>query len=291
MALPERFAEFRRLIDAHLNRVVPAENMAPEPIYRSIRYSLFPGGKRFRPVLCLAAAESLGLHPEQLLPVAAGIEMVHTYSLIHDDLPCMDDDDYRRGRPSNHKVFGEAIAVLAGDALLTGALAQIAAAPYEPSTIRRLILLLTDAAGTSGMVGGQVMDIMNQAQNLSHAELENLHRLKTASLIRYSAVAPAIVLKAGEDVEHAFSEYGNCLGLAFQIIDDILDVEGTTAILGKTAGKDQERSKATYASILGIPESKRLAQELIQRACNSIRPYDSLSYLQVLAQQVLEREK
>jgi len=252
---------------------------------------LFAGGKRLRPMLCLAAAESLGASANKLLPVAAAIELIHTYSLIHDDLPCMDDDDFRRGKPTNHKVFGEAIAILAGDALLTAGMEMLAEAPYDAEIRCRLIAELTRSAGTRGMIGGQVLDILSEAQELTRLELEKLHGMKTAALIGFSALAPSVVLQSGLHVEQIFTQFGETLGLAFQIVDDILDVEGETEVLGKTAGKDRKSGKAAYPALLGIEESKALASDLVRNATLAISSYDRYSYLTAIATYVLKRAK
>jgi geranylgeranyl diphosphate synthase, type II len=289
--LPERFSDFARIVNAQLELLVPQESIPPDPIHRSIRYSLFAGGKRLRPILCLASCESLNENPETVLPVAAAIEMVHTYSLVHDDLPCMDNDDVRRGKPTNHKVFGEAIAVLTGDALLTMAMEVLSATHYQPAVRSRLINMLTKAAGTYGMIGGQVLDMVSSNMILTEQQLENLHSMKTAALIRFSCMAAPVALESGSTVEDAFGEYGNCIGLAFQIVDDILDIEGTTETLGKTAGKDRKLQKVTYPSLIGIEKSRELAKQFIDRACKIISPYDQHHYLRTLAHHFLEREK
>ena len=289
MPLPERFAQYAQMVQDALDRRLPPEDAPPLPIHRSMRYSVFAGGKRMRPILCLAAGESLGGDPAAILPAACAIEMIHTYSLIHDDLPAMDNDDFRRGKLTNHKVFGEAVAILAGDALLTGAFEALSNAPYPPEIRCRLIAMLAQAAGTSGMIGGQVLDMENEAKNLSRSELELLHSMKTAALMRFSAVAAAIVLSCEEPVERAFSEYGANIGLAFQIVDDVLDVESTSEQLGKTAGKDAEHQKVTYPSLIGISESKRLAAELIESGVRVVSPYDRHGYLAALANYVLAR--
>ncbi len=288
--LPERFSNYKTLIDNYLSNVIPPDQTPPRPIYQAMRYSLFAGGKRFRPALCLAAAESLGENAVKLLPVAGAIEMVHTYSLIHDDLPAMDDDDFRRGKPTNHKVFGEAIAILAGDALLTLAIEILSRSEYDPDVRTRLIALLTEAIGTCGMIGGQVIDMVSEARQLNRIELEQLHSMKTAALIRFSASASAAVLRSGQTIEEAFANYGESIGLAFQIVDDILDIEGKTEILGKTAGKDARKMKVTYPSLIGIEESKQLAANLVETACARILPYDRYSYLRAIALNVLERK-
>lgn len=291
MPLPNRFREYVELLNQHLDRNIAPEDAAPQPIYRAIRYSLFPGGKRFRPLITMAAAEALGIRVEDMLPAASAVEMVHTYSLIHDDLPSMDNDDYRRGKLANHKVFGEAIAILAGDALLTASFEQIAAASYDPATRSRLIHLLAQAAGTTGMIGGQVMDMVNATRTLTREALEQVHSMKTAALIRFAALAAPVIAKAESEVENSFAEYGNCIGLAFQIVDDVLDIESTSEVLGKTAGKDQSMKKVTYPSLIGLKESKQLASNLIHQACRSVQKFDRDSSLAILAQHVLERNK
>ena len=289
--LPARFTEYIGLIDRYLDRSIAPDEAPPAPIYEAMRYSLFAGGKRLRPMLCLAAAESLEGDAQALLPVACAIEMVHTYSLIHDDLPSMDNDDFRRGKPTNHKVFGEAIAILAGDALLTAGLGSIAAAFYDPALCCRLLWLLSDAIGPAGMIGGQVLDIMSERKQLSGVELERMHGMKTAALISFSAVAPAIVLQSGPSAESALRRYGESIGLAFQIVDDILDVEGRSEDLGKTAGKDKDSQKATYPALFGLEESRTLAEDLISSAVQAVASIDRHSYLTDLAHYVLERKK
>ncbi|MCI0415918.1 polyprenyl synthetase family protein [bacterium] len=281
---------YRQLINSYLEKLIPAEDAAPVPIYRAMRYSLFAGGKRLRPALVFLAGETLGADVEELLPAAASVEMIHTYSLIHDDLPSMDNDDFRRGKPTNHRVFGEAIAILAGDALLTAGLEILSNAHYEPETRCRLISLLTRAAGTQGMIGGQVLDILGEAKTLDRVDLEMIHAMKTAALLGYCATAPAVILKKGPEVERAFSQYGEAVGLAFQIVDDILDVEGTTQSLGKTAGKDQHAGKATYPAILGLQESRKLAADLMQAAAAAVANFDRNQYLISFAEYILNRK-
>jgi geranylgeranyl diphosphate synthase, type II len=287
----ERFSDFARMVNAQLELLVPQESVPPDPIHAAIRYSLFAGGKRLRPILCLAACESLNENPEKVLPIAAAIEMVHTYSLVHDDLPCMDNDDIRRGKPTNHKVFGEAIAVLTGDALLTMAMEVLSSSNYQAAIRSRLINMLTKAAGTYGMIGGQVLDMVSSNTILTQQQLENLHSMKTAALIRFACMSAPVALESGSKVEEAFGEYGNFIGLAFQIVDDILDIEGTTESLGKTAGKDRKHQKVTYPSLIGIDKSRELAEDFVGRACQIISPYDPLRYLRTVARHILEREK
>ena len=289
MTIP--FERYVGLIHDYLDRLIPPEDTSPVPIYRAMRYSLFAGGKRLRPSLVLMAGESLEGNAESLLPVAASVEMIHTYSLIHDDLPSMDNDDFRRGKPTNHKIFGEAIAILAGDALLTTGIECISKAPYEAETRCELLSLLTRSAGTQGMIGGQVLDLMSESKILTQIELEKIHAMKTAALIAYCAMAPAVVLQKDQDTRGAFRNYGEAIGLAFQIVDDILDVEGTTQSLGKTAGKDQNAGKATYPSILGIEESKDLAAGLIASASKAVGPFDKFGYLTSFAEFILKRKQ
>jgi geranylgeranyl diphosphate synthase type II len=289
MELP--LERYRTLINDYLDKQIPAENASPVPIYRAMRYSLFAGGKRLRPALVFLAGETLGADPKELLPVAASVEMIHTYSLIHDDLPSMDNDNFRRGKPTNHRVFGEAIAILAGDALLTAGMELLSSTHYEPETRCKLISLLTKAAGTQGMIGGQVLDILGEAKTLDRVELEMIHAMKTAALLGYCASAPAVILKKGPEVERAFSQYGEAVGLAFQIVDDILDVEGTTQSLGKTAGKDQHAGKATYPALLGLQESRKLAADLMEAAGVAIADFDRNRYLISFAQYILNRKQ
>jgi geranylgeranyl diphosphate synthase type II len=284
------YTPYITVINEYLDRILPKEDTPPVPIYQAMRYSVFAGGKRLRPILCLLAGEALDGDPKQLCPIAASIEMIHTYSLIHDDLPCMDDDDFRRGKPTNHKVFGEAIAVLAGDALLTFALESLMLAPYQEAIRCRLTSVLTNAAGPHGMIGGQVLDILSEAKQLTRVELERVHGMKTAALIGFSAMAPAIVLQAGGDVEQIFKHFGETIGLAFQIVDDVLDIEGKTEMLGKTAGKDADKEKATYPSLIGLQESKRLAADLVQSATTAIASYDRNGQLAQFATYILERK-
>ena len=258
-------------VDAALERLMPAEREMPEieTIHKAMRYSVFAGGKRLRPVLVIAGAEAVGGAMDAVLPAACAMELIHTYSLVHDDLPAMDNDDFRRGRPTNHKVFGEAMAILAGDGLLTLAFRLIADCfpPGADAGVLRAVLTdIADAAGTRGMVGGQVADLEAEGRQVGPAMLEFIHRHKTAALIRTSLRVGAILAGATAPQLDALSLAGGNIGLAFQIMDDILDVEGTTEQLGKTAGKDQQQQKATYPAIHGIEASRVRAQALIAEA-------------------------
>jgi geranylgeranyl diphosphate synthase type II len=250
-------------VDAALERWVPAETVPPQTIHRAMRYSLFAGGKRIRPILCIAAAEALGPAPTGIEDDACTLEMVHTYSLIHDDLPALDNDDLRRGRPTNHVVFGEAMAILAGDSLLTLAFQVLGNLPHASDTVKaRLVAELATASGTvGGMIGGQVHDIEGERQIPTAALLESIHRAKTGALLRASVRMGAIYAGANPEQLSALSSYGEHIGLAFQIVDDVLDVEQSSETLGKTAGKDQAQQKVTFPAVYGVEQSKAMAEQ------------------------------
>jgi geranylgeranyl diphosphate synthase, type II len=257
----------RRLVEDALARALPPETAWPETIHRAVRYSLFAGGKRVRPLLALAAAEAVGGTVEDALPLAVAVEMIHTYSLIHDDLPCMDDDDLRRGKPTSHKVFGEAIAVLAGDALLTRAFHVMAEVPpdWDGERLRRRVratALLGEAAGTSGLIGGQVEDLESEGRAVGAEALERLHRAKTGALLGACVRGGAVLGGAGEEDLARLGRYARAIGLAFQVVDDILDETGTAEQLGKTAGKDDAAAKATYVKVHGLEAARRIADGL-----------------------------
>jgi len=264
----ERYlAERRRAVEAALERYLPPKDAPPATIHEAMRYSVFAGGKRLRPILVIAGAEAVGGAMEPVLPSACALELIHTYSLIHDDLPAMDDDDYRRGRLTNHKVFGEAIAILAGDALLTLAIALLA----EHATLE-VIREVAVAAGTFGMIGGQVVDIQSEGKSVDAERLEYIHRHKTAALIRCSLRSGALLAGASPSALEAIGEAGAHLGLAFQIVDDILDVEGSLEALGKTAGSDQRKKKVTYPEYFGLEASRLKAKSLIEEAKARLQP-------------------
>jgi len=261
----------RRAVEVNewLDRLVPSESTPPEQLHRAMRYSLLAGGKRLRPALVLAAAEAFGADTDDLMPAACAIEMIHTYSLIHDDLPAMDNDDLRRGRPTCHKAFGEAVAILAGDALLTQAFRVLAAdAPKRDAERQvRVIREVATAAGTvEALIGGQMADIESEGENVDGSTLEYIHRSKTGAMIAASVVVGGIVAGANGDQVEKLRAYGQCIGLAFQIADDILDVTSTSEQLGKTPGKDQAANKATYPAIHGIAASQTRARELVEEA-------------------------
>jgi geranylgeranyl diphosphate synthase, type II len=267
----------RTQIDQALARFLPTPPACPRIVHEAMRYSLVAGGKRLRPILTLAAAETVAgagsadRALEQALPAACAIEFIHTYSLIHDDLPAMDDDSLRRGQPTLHIVHGEGMAILAGDGLLTEAFALMAAEPRDPTVAARklrAIAAVATAAGATGMVGGQALDLdaVGAATTFDAASLQDMHARKTGALIRAAAAAGAIMAGADENAVAAVGEYGRHLGLAFQIVDDILDVEGQAKDLGKTAGKDAKAGKPTYPSVYGLDASRRLAAERMDSA-------------------------
>jgi geranylgeranyl diphosphate synthase, type II len=285
--------ERRALVEAALERWLPAEHAPPSTVHQAMRYSVQAGGKRLRPILVIAGAEAVGGTAETVLPTACALELIHTYSLIHDDLPAMDDDDYRRGRPTNHKVYGEAIAILAGDALLTLAfklVADTAAHVRDARVICDVVAEIAIAAGTAGMVGGQVVDIESEGRTVSAETLDYIHVHKTAALIRTSLRVGAMLGGARPDDLEAISTAGRSLGLAFQIVDDILDVEGSLEELGKTAGSDQRKGKATYPALHGLDASRQRARTLIEETKTALRRIGPRAEpIGALADYVLER--
>jgi geranylgeranyl diphosphate synthase type II len=274
MRLPDFFQTDHALIEAALEKLLPAENTQPPSIHRAMRYSVQAGGKRIRPILCLEAARMFTEHVDGAVEVGCAIEFIHTYSLIHDDLPSLDNDDLRRGKPTNHKVFGEAIAILAGDALLTLAFQTLADAHLNAAERVRVIAEVSAAAGTvNGMVGGQVADLEAEGKPLDGATLEYIHRSKTAALIRGGIAAGAIAGGGSDEDIARLRGFGDAIGWAFQVVDDILDVEQSSAALGKTAGKDQNQKKATYPARYGMEKSRAIAAELEASARAQIAPY------------------
>jgi geranylgeranyl diphosphate synthase, type II len=291
--LPAYLDQRRRLVDEALERALPPDESAPPTVHRAMRYSVMAGGKRLRPILVIAGAEAVGATPDVVMPTACALEMIHTYSLIHDDLPAMDDDDYRRGRLTNHKVFGDAIAILAGDALLTLAFRLIAdnvPQVRDPKVVCAVVADIADAAGTLGMVGGQVVDIESEGKEVTADTLDYIHTHKTAALIRASLRAGAMLAGGTPAQLAAITTAGDGLGLAFQIVDDILDVEGSLAELGKTAGSDERKKKVTYPAFHGIEASRRRARELVQQAQRALDPLGPRAEpIKALCQFVLER--
>jgi geranylgeranyl diphosphate synthase type II len=290
-ALDER----RRAIEDALDRALPPSLAWPETIHRAIRYSLFAGGKRIRPLLALAAAEAAGALDDEVLPFACAVEMVHTYSLIHDDLPAMDDDDLRRGKPTCHKVFGEAIAILAGDALLTRAFHLIVDLPadMEADRLRRRLAaaaILGEACGTTGLIGGQVLDLESEGRAVDAETLERLHRAKTGALLAACVRGGAVLGRASAPTVACLERYASAIGLAFQVVDDILDATEGADQLGKTAGKDRAAGKATYVSVHGLAGARRAAAELLAEAREAIAPLGPRGErLDTLARLIVER--
>lgn len=292
--LHDYLRERAALVDAALDRYLPGEDLLPAVLHQAMRYSVFAGGKRLRPILVMAACEAVGGAPERVLHAACAMEMIHTYSLIHDDLPAMDDDDFRRGRPTNHKVYGEANAILAGDALLTEAFRLLAdpAANRDcaPAVVLRVIETVARCAGSQGMVGGQVVDMEAEGKPIDYATLQYIHTRKTGALFLASIQAGAWLGGGSDDQLAALTRYGETAGLAFQIADDILDIIGDQAVLGKDVGSDQARGKATYPALLGLSEARRRAEELRDLALTALDPLDaSAEPLRALARYIVDR--
>ena len=285
----------RQAVDEELDRALPPESAWPETIHRAVRYSLFAGGKRIRPVLVLAAGEAVGGAREELMPFGCAVEMIHTYSLIHDDLPAMDDDDLRRGKPTSHKVFGEAIAILAGDALLTRAFHLLVEVPegWDDARVRRRLrtaAVLGEACGTGGLIGGQVMDLESEGQAIGALDLERLHRAKTGALLSACVRGGAILGGAGEGDLLQLSRYASAIGLAFQVVDDVLDATEDAAHLGKTAGKDEAAHKATYVSVHGLEQARSLAGALLREALDAVAPFGPRGeLLAAVARRIVDR--
>jgi len=283
--------ELRELVDTELIRLPLTDELGE--LEEALRYSLLGGGKRIRPVLCLATGEALGREPEEVLPAACALELVHTFSLVHDDLPAMDNDDLRRGRPTNHKVFGEAMAILAGDAMTTMAF-EVIATDAAPAIAPALIRELAHAAGPTGMIGGQVLDIAGENQPLSLEQLQQVHRLKTGALLTASCRMGAIAALGGKDEDSlllAVTQFGRHLGLAFQIIDDVLDVTSTPEQLGKATNKDAGKGKNTYPGLLGLEASRQRAHMELDAAVAALEPLaQSADGLRAMARFAVERQ-
>ena len=275
MTFAQYVAQQQHKVEEALQRVVPAESAPPECIHKAMRYSLFAGGKRIRPILCMAAAEAVSDAPAGIEQAACTLELIHTYSLIHDDLPALDNDDLRRGVPTCHKVFGEAMAILAGDALLTLAFQVLAQLACEAGRRVKLIEELAVAAGTvGGMIGGQVHDLEGEGKHPDAALLEAIHTAKTGALLRASLRMGGIFAGASEEQLGALSCYGEHVGLAFQIVDDVLDVEQSSEALGKTAGKDVQQKKITFPAVYGLERSREMAEHERLTAHLALRPFD-----------------
>ncbi|MCJ7642413.1 MAG: polyprenyl synthetase family protein [Desulfobacterales bacterium] len=289
--------EKKKIVDAALEKYCPKAMEFPPTLHQAIRYSVFAGGKRIRPILSMAAFDAVGGKGDGILPFACALEMIHTYSLIHDDLPAIDDDDFRRGRPTCHKAFGEAMAILAGDALLTEAF-QLMTNCFIQSTpaggeklMLDLVNKVAQAAGISGMVGGQVVDIESEGQDVDLATLQYIHTHKTGAMILASVQIGARLGGAEGEILKPYTHYGERIGLAFQIADDILDVEGKPELLGKSTGADLSKRKVTYPALLGIEESKRRARELIDLAIDALSPIgEQAEPLREIAQFIIARD-
>ena len=274
MKLPPFFEEDRSVVDAALERLLPAQTEPPSSVHTAMHYSVFAGGKRIRPILCLETARIFTSDVTPALHPACALEFIHTYSLIHDDLPALDNDDLRRGKPTCHKKFGEALAILAGDALLTLAFQTISATLAPSERCVSILSEVASAAGTiNGMVGGQVADVEAEGKRVDPQTLEYIHRSKTAALIRASITAGALCAGAGPEDVARLRRFGETIGWAFQVTDDILDVEESSAALGKTAGKDMAQQKATYPSVFGLERSHEIAKDLATKAIAELIPY------------------
>lgn len=289
-------AEQRSRIDSALTQWIPLLDGPAAKVTEAMRYSLLAGGKRVRPILLLSAAEAVGDPGTKLLPAACALECIHTYSLIHDDLPAMDDDDLRRGRPTCHKVFGEAIAILAGDGLLTYAF-ELLAHPtvrrsLDPGLQNEAIFLLARAAGVSGMVGGQTADVLREGKTVDEETLAYIHRHKTGALIQASVEIGGLLGGGDQSQVRALMAYGSALGLAFQVVDDLLDVEGDVARMGKPVGSDLRREKATYPALYGLEETRKQARRLLHEALSALEPLDHRSDpLRAIARYVVDRDR
>ncbi|MCI6483801.1 MAG: polyprenyl synthetase family protein [Selenomonadaceae bacterium] len=282
-----------KLIEAALLKELGAETALVPRLAESMEYSLMAGGKRLRPILVMAAADAVGARGTDFVQAACGIEMIHTYSLIHDDLPAMDNDDYRRGKLTNHKVFGEALAILAGDALLTQAFEVILRQQGVPAQVLLEVLReMSIAAGPNGMVGGQVIDMLSEGKRISMEELRKMHMGKTGALFRAAIRSGAILGGASGAQLAALTTYADCFGLAFQITDDILDVVGDEAVIGKPVGSDERNEKSTYVTLTSLDEAKKLAVDTVQQALEALEIFgDEAKFLRDLVKMLLERNK
>jgi geranylgeranyl diphosphate synthase, type II len=291
MNLPDFFEQDRVAVDAALDRLLPAETTEPRSIHTAMRYSVFAGGKRIRPILCLETARIFLEDVAPAMHAGCAIEFIHTYSLIHDDLPALDNDDLRRGKPTSHKQFGEATAILAGDALLTLAFQVIGQSAGSPERVVAILDEVSSAAGTvNGMVGGQVADLESEGQAVAAPTLEYIHRSKTAALIRASVTTGAISAGAGLNDVARLRRFGETIGWAFQVTDDILDVEESSAALGKTAGKDIAQQKATYPAVYGLEKSHEIAADLSKKAIAELDAFgERAARLRALAEFLVSR--
>lgn len=280
-----------KFIDRKLAEIVP-DDFYPKVIFEAMHYSLFAGGKRLRPILLMAAADAVGGKGINYLTIACGLEMIHTYSLIHDDLPAMDNDDYRRGKLTNHKVYGEGMALLAGDGLLTAAFEAMLSQPeVEPSALIRVVREIANAAGPHGMVGGQAVDLLSEGKILDHKTVKFMHQAKTGALFKAAIRAGAILAGAEEGKITALTRYAECFGLAFQITDDILDVIGSQDKIGKPVGSDIRNQKATYVTLYSLEEAQKMAKRVCDEALNVLNDFgEEADVLRHFVQYLLVRE-
>ncbi|MBE7414250.1 MAG: polyprenyl synthetase family protein [Deltaproteobacteria bacterium] len=292
MDLNKYFSEKTELINRTLKELLPGEEEYPQTLHRAMHYSLFAGGKRIRPILVLASAEAAGGEASGALNIACAFECIHTYSLIHDDLPAIDNDDLRRGRPTCHKAFGEAAAILAGDALLTAAFDMAARSGGKRSAVTRCVIEMAKAAGSTGMIGGQMIDIESEGREILFPVLEYIHIHKTGELLLAAVKCGAVLGGAKKKELDSLTRFGKSIGLAFQIADDILDVEGSPLEMGKNAGSDEKKGKATYPAAIGLDESKKRASELLEIALHSISGLDGKADpLREIARYIVERKR
>ncbi len=288
--LAKRFSEYQDLINRALDAAIPQKDCLYSNVFEAMRYSLNAGGKRIRPVLVLEFASIFGVSEEAAMPFAVALEMIHTYSLIHDDLPCMDDDDLRRGRPTSHKKFGEAVAVLAGDALLNRAFEHVLEkSEFSPEITLKALRCLATASGAEGMIGGQIIDMEGESRPLNTDEVKMLQKMKTGALIRAAAVMGCILGKASDEQIASATAYAESIGLAFQIRDDILNVEGDAAIMGKDVGNDEESGKSTFVKLLGLDECKAKVSELTDDAIKDARRLPESEFLIWVANMLVSR--
>jgi geranylgeranyl diphosphate synthase type II len=292
MTLKAYLAARAKEVDVALDRFLPKKTAAPATIHAAMRYTVFAGGKRLRPILAIAAAEACGGDSTNALAPACAVEVLHTYSLVHDDLPCMDDDDLRRGRPTCHKVYGEGMAVLTGDALLTEAFLMLAQTPASKRySAKDYVAELALTGGSRKLIGGQVLDLEGEGKKLTKAGLIKIHEAKTAALLTTSLRLGGMTANATPKQLEALTNFGYALGLAFQVIDDILDVTQSTEVLGKTAGKDVAVEKSTYPAVLGLEKSRKEAAKLTQQAMDALKPFGKKAErLREIASYLLDRE-
>ncbi|HHW21935.1 MAG TPA: polyprenyl synthetase family protein [Clostridiaceae bacterium] len=295
MSFSALYKDYQEIVENWLDSVISKHLFQRSGIHEAMEYSLMAGGKRIRPVLSVAVCDMLKGDRSLIMPYATALELIHTYSLIHDDLPCMDNDDFRRGKPTNHKVFGEAMAVLAGDGLLNLAyeimLADLTNEKNNGLKKAQTARLIAEAAGISGMIAGQVMDMESENRDISYEELCTMHKNKTGALIRAAVLAPAILLDASEEIRTNLEVYAENIGLAFQIKDDILDHEGSVEITGKSVGSDEKNNKATFVSKLGMDKAKELLKSAVEKAVEALKSIGNNDFLVKMAVFIAQRNK